>query len=215
MTQETYCIYIVKNISNNKVYIGQTTDPKVRKNQHFSLLSRNKHPNIHLQSSYNKYGKSCFVFEIIEMVENKALLTSRESYWTEFYKQITTIYNQRICVESNKGYKFGPRSEEVKNKISETHKGLGTKPPSRKGCKGYKLRPRPEEVKKKISETHKELNKNDIKRKKTIKKLSYEAVQQIRKLHKEGNITNKELSIMFGVHQRTIRDVINNKTHKE
>jgi group I intron endonuclease len=181
------------------MYIGQTTDPKDRKKQHFSMLSRNKHPNTHLQSSYNKYGKSCFVFEIIETLSNKSDLTIRESYWTEFYKQTTTIYNQRICVESNKGYKFGPRSEEVRNKISETHKKLGTKPPNRKGCKGYKLRK----------------NENNIERKKTIKKLSFEAVQEIRKLHSEGNIRNKELSIMFGVHERTIRDVINNKTHKE
>lgn len=196
MTQETYCIYIVKNISNNKVYIGQTTDPKVRKNQHFSLLSRNKHPNIHLQSSYNKYGKNCFVFEIIEILENKTLLTSRESYWTEFYKQTTTIYNKRICVESNKGYKFGPRSEEVKKKISQKHKQLGTKPPSRKGCGNGSL--------KKLEKTNKK-----------IYKLNLDLAKKIRKIYNENDITYEKLGIMFGVSTGTIGDVIRNSIYKE
>jgi group I intron endonuclease len=199
METKKYCIYIIKNINNNKVYIGQTIDPSTRKRQHFSLLSRQKHPNKHLQSSYNKYGKDSFIFEIIEIVENQTEMTIREGYWTEQYKKITQIYNQRICVDSNQGYKFGPPSDEKRKKLSEAHIKLGTKPPSRKGCKGYKLRK----------------NQDNIKRKKVIKKLSLEAVEEIRKLYIEGNTTNKELSIMFNVHQRTIRDIINYKTHKE
>lgn len=196
MQTNKYSIYILKNIINNKVYVGQTTNPNTRKRQHFSLLTRSKHPNKHLQSSYNKYGKNCFIFEIIETVEDKTEITIRESYWTEYYKKTTEIYNQRVCVESNKGYKLGPRSEEVKNKISQRHKELGTKPPNRKGCKSYK-------------------QETDIKKIQKVYKLNLDLAKEIRKLYSQGNFTYKQLGVMFGVVSRTIGDVIQNKIYKE
>lgn len=60
-----FFIYEIKNITNNKKYIGVTKNLRKRKNTHFSLLRNNKHHNIHLQNAYNKYGIKNFVFSVI------------------------------------------------------------------------------------------------------------------------------------------------------
>ena len=58
-------IYIIRNTSNNKVYVGQSIKPKGRLVKHKAALKRNNHENILLQRSWNKYGESCFEFYII------------------------------------------------------------------------------------------------------------------------------------------------------
>ena len=40
--------------------LEQTTNFSRRKNEHFSALQNNSHPNNKLQSAYNKYGKENF-----------------------------------------------------------------------------------------------------------------------------------------------------------
>lgn len=59
-------VYKITNIKNNKIYIGSTNlSFMVRWNKHRSALKRNKHHSIHLQNAWNKYGESCFKFDII------------------------------------------------------------------------------------------------------------------------------------------------------
>jgi len=53
-------IYKIINTVTNKCYIGSTSNLKQRISQHFSNLNKNKHPNVHLQRSYNLHGKDCF-----------------------------------------------------------------------------------------------------------------------------------------------------------
>lgn len=59
-------IYEIRNLINNKIYIGSTQDFKVRKRTHLNKLKKNIHPNPKLQNAYNKYGKENFTFNIIE-----------------------------------------------------------------------------------------------------------------------------------------------------
>lgn len=59
-------IYEIKNIKNNKRYIGQSQDLYVRSCKHFSNLNNGVHPNKHLQASWNKYGSDNFVINILE-----------------------------------------------------------------------------------------------------------------------------------------------------
>lgn len=61
-----YYYYIIKNLQNDKKYVGITTNPIKRKQEHFNNLKQNKHCNRHLQSAYNLYGESYFEFQIIE-----------------------------------------------------------------------------------------------------------------------------------------------------
>jgi len=59
-------IYCIECLVNGKVYIGSTVDVNHRKTAHFLNLRKNKHPNKHLQSSYNINGPENFAFHIVK-----------------------------------------------------------------------------------------------------------------------------------------------------
>lgn len=75
-------IYKFTNIINNKIYIGSTKNLRKRFNQHINLLKLQKHHSIHFQNSYNKYGENNFIYEIIELCDEKDLLL-REQYYLD------------------------------------------------------------------------------------------------------------------------------------
>ncbi len=59
------CIYEIRNLINNKIYIGSTNNFYSRRNKHLSQLNNGVHPNIKLQRAWNKYGHSNFEFDIL------------------------------------------------------------------------------------------------------------------------------------------------------
>lgn len=58
-------IYCIKNLINDKVYIGKTNNLKKRWKNHLFVLRANTHSNKHLQVAFNKYGESSFEFSIL------------------------------------------------------------------------------------------------------------------------------------------------------
>jgi group I intron endonuclease len=125
-------IYRIVNNINKKYYIGSTNDLNKRMNAHTCELSINKHHSIHLQRSYNKYGKENFIFEILEYVEEmenkielKKILIEKEQYWIDFYNSSNDKYGYNICKNaySPLGHTKGSVSEETKRKISIANKG--------------------------------------------------------------------------------------------
>jgi len=74
-------IYTITNLITNQIYLGSASvDFQLRWNVHLSKLRNNKHYNDYLQKSWNKYGESNFVFEILEICEKEYCL-SQEQYW--------------------------------------------------------------------------------------------------------------------------------------
>ena len=123
-----YCIY---NKINGKRYIGSAHRGRERWRSHRSLLRKNKHFSIHLQSSWNKYGEDNFEFQIIEEIQNfnnmsneelNNKLIERESYWIKNYKSDNRDfgYNSRVDPNTNFGLKW---PEESKKAFSESKKG--------------------------------------------------------------------------------------------
>lgn len=96
------CIYEIKNTINNKIYIGSTNNFRVRKNNHIHLLSKDKHPNLYLQQSWNKYSRNFFEFNILKVIENIDDLVHYEQKYIDEYKP---EYNLRLIAESNRGIK--------------------------------------------------------------------------------------------------------------
>lgn len=114
-------IYQIRNIINNKLYIGSSSRNLLfRRNQHFSELNNNKHPNKKLQNSFNKHGKNNFIFEILSKCPPEYCIKLEQ--W--FIDNLKPEYNIRKLANSNKGIKL---SEEHKLKISSSKKGISIK----------------------------------------------------------------------------------------
>jgi group I intron endonuclease len=109
-------IYIIKNLVNNKIYIGSSVNIGNRFNQHKNSLRKNKHHNKYLQKSWNKYGEENFEFIVIERHSYPEKILGREN-------KCILLYNPEYnSVRVNKEGRFF-LSEETRKKISESNKG--------------------------------------------------------------------------------------------
>lgn len=71
-------IYQIKNIINNKVYIGHSENMAWRWYNHLNGLYSGEHPNPIMAEDYNKYGLTAFKFEVLEEVKGKGNLLRKE-----------------------------------------------------------------------------------------------------------------------------------------
>ena len=114
-------IYMIKNMINGKVYIGQAVNIERRWNEHISELNGNRHFNQHLQRAWNKYGANNFIFSVIEKCSENNL-TKREQYWINYYGGIDNNNNYNFREASSSG----TFNKAVRAKISKnTKKAMG------------------------------------------------------------------------------------------
>ena len=157
-TVDALCgIYKITNNINDKVYIGQSINIKVRWKDHVNSLRRGDSRCTLLQRAWNKYGEENFTFEILELCSEDEL-DDIEIKYISFYDSCNNGYN----IESG-GNKKKRLSDETKQKLREAHLGkkmsdetLQKMSESRIGEKNpmYGKTHSPE-ARKKISETHK------------------------------------------------------------
>lgn len=84
-------IYKIRNVTNDKFYVGSTTDTRERFRTHRSRLRNNRHHSPYLQAAWNKHGEDCFKFEVIEIVPEGASLQAAEDVW------LAEHVGQRYC----------------------------------------------------------------------------------------------------------------------
>lgn len=73
-------IYRILCYMNHRGYIGSTKDMMERRSKHENYLRGNKHPNTELQEDFNRYGEDSFIFQVVEVVEEKEL-AEKEVRW--------------------------------------------------------------------------------------------------------------------------------------
>lgn len=118
-------IYCIKNLINNKVYIGSTKRAfHSRKVKHLKSLNNNKHGNEYLQNSWNKYGHENFSFEII-LICDATECEKEEANFIKFYKSNDRNfgYNLASVVEYRFNYKLSKKhTKEKSNRKKEKSK---------------------------------------------------------------------------------------------
>jgi group I intron endonuclease len=74
-------IYKIRNVVNQKFYVGSTINAKERFRTHRNKLRRGVHHTPHLQAAWDKYGEECFKFEVVEEVASVEMLQDAEDCW--------------------------------------------------------------------------------------------------------------------------------------
>lgn len=100
-------IYQIRNLKNEKVYIGSSNNLKKRWNDHKYLLNKNSHHSYHLQRSWNKYGEDSFVFEILEECDEDVLLY-REQYYLDTILEADLYIKGEQSIFLKRGYNIQP-----------------------------------------------------------------------------------------------------------
>lgn len=201
-------IYCIRNLINNKVYIGQSLNVKQRIRQHRSQLNVNKHTNSYLQRSVNKYGLSNFEFTILKecTIEETDKL---EKYYIDKYDSMNELYGYNLEGGGNLNKII---SDEAKNNLSKSHIGI-------------KLS---DNTKQKMSDTWKKKFQEGYVNPMTGKKLTLDQIEVIRK-HSTGRRHSKETiqkisesrmgegNPMYGRHhsKETIQKILETKRRKK
>lgn len=114
-------IYKITCIDNNKVYIGSSSNIKLRWYRHKSNLKNNR-SNPNLQQSYNKYGINSLTFEIIEECTVTDLIEREQFYATKYKNDGIKLFNIGEFTENpTRGIKL---SKERIDNLKEKLKGL-------------------------------------------------------------------------------------------
>jgi group I intron endonuclease len=113
-------VYKITCLGNNKIYVGSSSNIKMRWYRHISNLKYNK-SNPNLQNSYNKYGKDLMKFEILEECGIDDLI-KRETYWAEVIRnQGFELFNVGEFIDNpTRGLKL---TENHKDKLRDRFKG--------------------------------------------------------------------------------------------
>lgn len=147
-------IYKVTNTKTNQIYIGQTIKSlSARLKEHIHEARYQK--TSYFDNAISKDNQNIFLSEVVEEVENEALLNEREIYYIDLYKANRKKYpneNHYNLTDGGRGIKGYKHSDETKEKIRNSSIGRKHSAESLEKCRLAKLgKKRSEETKAKIS----------------------------------------------------------------
>lgn len=109
-------IYIIKNIINDKIYVGSSLNLNSRKYKHFWMLKNGVHDNEYLQNSYNKYGNDSFIFEVVDICDPKNLII-KENEYIDKYKSNLLEFGYNLAKVNE--FRRNTFNENIKIKLSK------------------------------------------------------------------------------------------------
>jgi group I intron endonuclease len=176
-------IYKIYCTTSGKFYIGSSQEISRRRIHHYNRLRANKHGNPHLQNSYNLYGETSIIFEIIEYCDVTNLLETEQKY-IDLYKGQGVLFNVAEVAGAS-----------MRNKRHSATTIQKMKNSSPRVWQGKHLS---DEHKQKISEKRILLT-----RQRGLRKLTDEQVRQIRNL-KESGMGDRPIAKKFNVSRKVV-----------
>ena len=90
-------IYAIVNLRNGRMYLGSSVNIASRLAHHATALRKRKHPNQHLQASWNKYGSDAFTAEVVALAPPDVLLVAEQCLLARLLPT-GALYN--ICLDT-------------------------------------------------------------------------------------------------------------------
>lgn len=117
-------VYLIWHEESRTGYLGSAAKSfEFRWGWHRRYLRRGISKHKHLQAAWNRYGEAAFEFKVVLECEPEKCLLWEQFCLNCLASEGIRLYNTYLVAGSPLGIKFGPRSEEVKRKISEAQKG--------------------------------------------------------------------------------------------
>lgn len=176
------CVYVIKNIINEKCYVGSAYHFNNRKYAHEWKLRKGIHINTILQNFVNKYGENSIYFEILEKVDDVVELIKREQYWIDNHNSEFNI----LKIAGTDYHIERKRKEETKKLISDSRKKVVYS----------------DESKKRMSETR----KRKLAEGQYNSKITIEQVKEIKTLLTQG-VKGKEIALKFNLKPSQISNI--------
>jgi group I intron endonuclease len=92
-------IYTIRNVVDQKFYVGSTANMRERFRTHRGKLRREAHHCHHQQAAWTKYGEEAFKFEVVERLSEEASyadLQAAEDVWLEKHVGTKECYNHGL-----------------------------------------------------------------------------------------------------------------------
>lgn len=94
-------VYQIRNISNNKIIIGSSTNLAAIWNRQKFQLNYGSHPNSILQKEWNEYGQENFVFEILSEIKQD---DEKPMNYQKEIKSLEAMFVQELQPFGENGY---------------------------------------------------------------------------------------------------------------
>jgi group I intron endonuclease len=212
-----YSIYIIRNKTNSKLYVGQTNNMKRRQGRH-KYEAFTKLNNKPIYRSIRKYGLDNFEFIEIEQ-HTKETIDEAEQFWVQFFRSNKKEFGYNLTGGGQLATKtvvIKPRtpsmlgkhhSEETKQSMSEQRQGAGNSFFGKQHSQQSKQLMSQNPNRKFFGADNPFYGKKILGSANSFAKLTDEIVLQARKLHREG-MTFVQLSKMLNVSESAISRAI-------
>jgi group I intron endonuclease len=91
-------VYLIKCVSNGRIYVGRSKNPKQRWASHLQALRKGKHDVYLMQTDFNKYGEKDFLFMPVAKIE---------SYKERMLERDLMLFMETY--DPNKGYNYADK----------------------------------------------------------------------------------------------------------
>jgi len=101
-------IYVIRDLVDGKVYVGQSVDVVHRLGDHKRMLEKGEHPNAKMQMSYDAHDGR-FAFKLLEECD-KAHLDEREVFWIAYFDSMNPEFGYNRETGGRVGCRWGEES---------------------------------------------------------------------------------------------------------